>query len=216
MKKLLIILAVCIILCAIPFTTSAERLPDIPYGLPEGENSKDVAHLLPGVDYCEFSVVVCVDYRFDFSGICDEEYNGYECVYTKGGEAFDFLGLKVTEVRLYDSELSPADEWFKDYGYYIHSVTLDSSVKATEALDIIYSQEHASAELDYYVYPEEDKPRDVNADGTINIFDYMLAKSIYFEKVDATEDQIKRADVNKDGKVNVLDMMAIKTYIFNA
>lgn len=216
MKKLLIMLAVCIILCAMPFTVSAERLPDVPYGLPEGQQSSDIAHLLPDVDYAKDELIVYIDYRFDFSEICDEEFKNSLHTYTKGGETFDFFGLKVTEVRLFDSTILPADEWYKDYGYYFYWVTLDSSVSVPEALDIIYPQEHVTATVMGLEHIPEDVPRDVNGDFKVNMFDYMLAKSLYFNSESGTADQLSRADVNKDGKVDVLDMMAIKTYIFNA
>ncbi len=60
---------------------------------------------------------------------------------------------------------------------------------------------------------EKYEPGDVNADGNINMFDYLMVKSIYFNKVTPTDEQLERADCNGDGKINMFDYMAIKTLV---
>ncbi len=56
---------------------------------------------------------------------------------------------------------------------------------------------------------------DVNADGRINMLDYILVKAFYFEAKEPTESEFKRADINADGKINMLDYAFVKAYIFN-
>ena len=57
---------------------------------------------------------------------------------------------------------------------------------------------------------DEYEKGDVNADGKINMFDYMLIKSIYLEKHIPTEEESARADANGDGKVNMFDYILVK------
>lgn len=63
---------------------------------------------------------------------------------------------------------------------------------------------------------EPDKPikGDVNGDGKINMFDYLMVKSIYFEKHTPSDEELARADVTEDGKVNMFDYLAVKTLCF--
>ncbi|MBR4279205.1 MAG: dockerin type I repeat-containing protein, partial [Clostridia bacterium] len=56
---------------------------------------------------------------------------------------------------------------------------------------------------------------DVNGDGNVNMFDYLMVKSIYFEKATPTEDQLDRADLTGDGKVNLFDYIALKSLIIS-
>ncbi len=55
---------------------------------------------------------------------------------------------------------------------------------------------------------------DVNLDGKVNMFDYMIVKTIYMDKYVPTDDEFERADVNNDGKVNMFDYMIVKTACF--
>ncbi len=54
---------------------------------------------------------------------------------------------------------------------------------------------------------------DINGDGSLNMFDYMMLKSICLNKVTPSEEQYARADVNGDGRVNMFDYMAVKTMV---
>ncbi len=60
---------------------------------------------------------------------------------------------------------------------------------------------------------ETEPDYDVNADGNVNMFDYLAIKSVYFVKDQADEGLASRADVNGDGKVNMFDYLTVKTYI---
>ncbi len=55
---------------------------------------------------------------------------------------------------------------------------------------------------------------DVNLDGKVNMFDYLIIKSIYFEKYTPTEDEFNRSDVNDDNKVNMFDYIIVKGMCF--
>ncbi len=54
---------------------------------------------------------------------------------------------------------------------------------------------------------------DVNADGTVNMFDYIAIKSVYFNIGDIDSNVAARSDINGDGKVNIFDYLTVKTYI---
>lgn len=55
---------------------------------------------------------------------------------------------------------------------------------------------------------------DINDDGEINQFDYILAKRAYFETVTLDKKQITRADANCDGVVDQFDYVLIKRHYF--
>ncbi len=56
---------------------------------------------------------------------------------------------------------------------------------------------------------------DVNQDGKVNMFDYILVKSIYFEKQDAPEIHKQRADLTGDGRVNMFDYIIVKNFVLD-
>ena len=57
---------------------------------------------------------------------------------------------------------------------------------------------------------------DVNADGSIDQFDYILVKRHYFGTRDLTGLEMARADVNHDGEVNQFDYILIKRHYFGS
>ncbi len=57
---------------------------------------------------------------------------------------------------------------------------------------------------------------DVNDDGVIDMFDYLLVKSFYFEVAIPTEDEALRADMNEDGVIDMFDYLMVKTAYFNS
>lgn len=68
------------------------------------------------------------------------------------------------------------------------------------------------------VYTAASKPKgilgDVNNDGDIDQYDYILAKRIHFKNYTPTEDQKTRGDVNKDGENDQYDYILIKRHHF--
>ncbi len=70
-----------------------------------------------------------------------------------------------------------------------------------------------------YVYLEDCIPLkkgDVNQDGVIDMFDYLLVKSFYFEVAVPTADEALRADMNEDGVIDMFDYLEVKTAYFNS
>ncbi len=57
---------------------------------------------------------------------------------------------------------------------------------------------------------------DVNGDGTIDMFDYLLVKSFYFEVSVPSDDEFYRADYNDDGVIDMFDYLGVKTAYFNS
>lgn len=55
---------------------------------------------------------------------------------------------------------------------------------------------------------------DVHLDGVVDMYDYMLVKSIYFGKYEASEEELARADVYADGNIDMYDYMVIKSIYF--
>ncbi len=126
----------------------------------------------------------------------------------------------------YDSVVTEPD--CENGGYTTHTCSKcgDSYVDSeTEALGHTEGEwetlEDGSKELRCTVCGElldsEDAPvyetGDVTGDGKVNMFDYILIKSIYLDKVEAPADQVARADLTGDGKVNMFDYIALKSMI---
>ena len=55
---------------------------------------------------------------------------------------------------------------------------------------------------------------DVNGDGAVNQYDYILVKRHYFGTRLLTEDETLPADANKDGAINQYDYILIKRHYF--
>lgn len=66
----------------------------------------------------------------------------------------------------------------------------------------------------YSVWEKINAFGDVNADGEINQYDYILVKRHYFKTRVLTEDEMARADVNNDNTVNQYDYILISRHYF--
>ena len=66
------------------------------------------------------------------------------------------------------------------------------------------------------IFDEEITEGDLNSDGKIDITDYALIKSVYFEKYIPNKNERALSDVNDDGKINVFDMILVKQIYFAA
>ncbi len=66
------------------------------------------------------------------------------------------------------------------------------------------------------IFDEEISEGDINSDGKIDITDYILIKTVYFEKYTPNKNERALADVNNDGKINVFDMILVKQIYFAA
>ena len=65
-----------------------------------------------------------------------------------------------------------------------------------------------------YWKPEYNGLGDVNKDGTINQYDYILVKRHYFETRMLTDDELSRADINDDDSVDQFDYILIMRHYF--
>ncbi len=57
---------------------------------------------------------------------------------------------------------------------------------------------------------------DVNGDGIIDMFDYLMVKSYYFEVSTPNALEAFRADINEDGDIDMFDYLEVKTAYFNS
>ena len=57
------------------------------------------------------------------------------------------------------------------------------------------------------------KEGDVNLDGTVDMFDCLQIKSIYFGKVEATPDELAIADIDGDGIIDMFDYLSLKARV---
>lgn len=55
---------------------------------------------------------------------------------------------------------------------------------------------------------------DVNMDGVVDTYDYMIVKRIYFGTISVTDEQLILADINMDGAVDTYDYMLVKRIYF--
>ena len=54
---------------------------------------------------------------------------------------------------------------------------------------------------------------DVNGDHSIDMFDYVIVKSIYFKTYEPTEDELRRADIDSSGTIDMFDYVVLKAYL---
>ncbi len=63
---------------------------------------------------------------------------------------------------------------------------------------------------------EEYADGDINADGSVDVFDYMLVKMHYFKTYTLTDDEYLRANIVEDEYIDVFDYMAVKSIVLNS
>ncbi len=94
-------------------------------------------------------------------------------------------------------------------GDVIELVNIDIENKELSAAPLINLPSTGSGEK-----PASGKLGDVNADGVINQYDYILVKRHHFATRTLTDAEFTRADVNKDGVVNQYDYLLIARHYF--
>ncbi len=111
-----------------------------------------------------------------------------------------------------------------EQGYTTHTCTLcgdsyvDTYVSASHTEGEWETLEDGSKELRCSVCGElldsvaagEYELGDVTGDGKINMFDYMMIKSISLNKYTPSDAEFVRADINNDGKINMFDYIMVK------
>ncbi len=110
-----------------------------------------------------------------------------------------------------------AYELAKDGGLLGAEFELDGlGVSASDKLAI--DTNVSSPSFIYLTIPEKTEPTgklgDVNDDGVINQYDYILVKRHHFATRTLTDSEFTRADVNKDGVVNQYDYLLIARHYF--
>ncbi len=133
------------------------------------------------------------------------------------GEKYDLIGefaLDQSDTIVYWSEFSPST----DANITVKYVRFDFTANTSSLGCYVNELELYGSESDYTpdpdIPPVEYLAGDVNADGVVDMFDYLIVKGIYFEKYDYTEDEFKRADCNSDGVVDMFDYLEVKTAYF--
>ncbi len=89
-----------------------------------------------------------------------------------------------------------------------------------EAIDAVYENNYFvfyTNHFSHYMVAEKTTLLgDVNMDGVVDMFDYLMVKSFYFEVTVPTDDQFVRADMNEDGVIDMFDYLLVKSAYFNS
>ncbi len=98
-------------------------------------------------------------------------------------------------------------------GLNLEEKTIPTTTASTKWYDDAYV---CTANYAYYVEHATDDGLygDVDNDGDIDQFDYLLVKRFYFNTYDLTEDEAKRADVDHNNEVDQMDYLYIKRHYF--
>ena len=193
MKKLSILLLICILCASIPFSVVAEApaTADWPY---EAE-----------IDYESKKVLATTDYMLNLS-----QY--------MGEGPFDLYGVPVSSLKLVGG--GSEEEFFSKYGFCYYSIILEPEITVKDAVTVLTSTgKFTSVGPNWYVYIDGEEPSrwrkgDINRDGTIDAFDCLKVKGWYFGTANLSEIQIERADVNKDGEIDMFDYLEVKSIYF--
>ena len=104
--------------------------------------------------------------------------------------------------------------WSKNESFHWHACTHCSTVVADKAPHTPDESGKFCTYCKYELDATNGKLGDVNDDGAIDQFDYILVKRHYFETRYLTDDEFARADVNGDGAANQFDYILIKRHYF--
>ncbi len=135
----------------------------------------------------------------------------------KVGDRFVFTGLDLVNKTI--PTTTPALDWYSEY--YVCTATFevyapetdDSSENVSEEPSIDDSSDDTSD--DPSVDPEPEIMRgDVDGNGEIDQYDYLLVKRAYFETYALDEQAAQRADVDQSGEVDQMDYLYIKRHYF--
>jgi len=127
------------------------------------------------------------------------------------GSEYGLLGEFATDdsdTIVYWSEISSSEE-----GVTVKYVRFEFTVNSSSIGTYLNEIEFYGTESDYT--PEESIEGDVNGDGCLDMFDYMLVKTHHFKKYTLSEEEFKKADVCKDGAIDVFDYMMLKSLCLN-
>ncbi len=138
-----------------------------------------------------------------------------------GNYVFDYI-LCTDYMNPSDTVVSGALEAGKQYYLGIMVLSEDRSLLETDTFllngEKVEEYIVETATLDtivFYIPLEKLAVEDVNKDGSVDVFDYIIVKSICMNTVEYTDEEYAAADVNADGSVDVFDYLQVKTVYFN-
>lgn len=120
------------------------------------------------------------------------------------GSEYNLLGefpIDESDISIYWSELKLDEAVTVKYLKYEITANGDSIGAYVNEIEAYGSKS------DYTPYENGD----VNADGFVDIFDYMAIKAHCLDRTILTEDELKRSDLNEDGFVDVFDYLQLKS-----
>ena len=138
-----------------------------------------------------------------------------------GGHAWNMVGMDDGKYYWLDAtwDDQPYEEFQHDYFLVGNQNFADHIADSPEGTGTYFLYELPEAsEADYVYIPgsegELDREKgDINADGTINIFDLTLCMNHIIQKQTIGEEALITADVNGDGSVNIFDLTRIMNFI---
>ncbi len=121
--------------------------------------------------------------------------------------------LRCTECgEVLDTEPAPEHPHVHDDGEWITLADGSKELRCTECGEVLDTEpapEQPPVDPDILL-------GDVNNDGFIDMFDYLMVKSFYFEVTSPVGNQFIRADMNEDGIIDMFDYLMVKTAYFNS
>ena len=140
-------------------------------------------------------------------------------------QAVDFYGVPVLKIKSLfdDSSEESIQNWIDRVGnIFVYHVFVDSAqLDGHKAKEILQNKDGIiSISVNDGGDVKDDEPQevgligDVNADESVDAFDCLIVKGIYFDSYDATEDELSRADINSDGEIDMFDYLEVKSIYF--
>ena len=126
-----------------------------------------------------------------------------------------FLAVAPTQTTEYEVGAVSCDESNNLFinATYDRSRALDTAIQSTLIVIAVPKPETEYASITLQM-TERNRKGDVDANGFIETYDYILAKRTYFGTYSLTPAEKSRADVNSDGSVNQYDYILIKRIYF--
>lgn len=122
------------------------------------------------------------------------------------GNALYLYGVQIHSIH----EIKEGEGYYNGDYTYIVSIVETESIDATVAKTVISSHENVEDISSITKYG----CGDIDADGEITSFDYLLLKRIYFETYYPTVEEIGYADMDRDGVITTFDYVCLKRYYY--
>lgn len=186
--------------------------------LGELDTVAEVAAALRGLDLTDAEQAEKADYNYYYAITVDADGNVVEVNYELGRPAGVKSDMVIPEggyailVNAQNEEAANFKTIEVGQKIVLTSVDLEALAEATESSDLFYAY--------YSVYdaaPEtvEIALGDIDMDGDVDQYDYILAKRAHFNNITLTESQAKVGDMDADGDNDQYDYILIKRIHFN-